>query len=335
MLLSFKKNLFLITLVSGTFIAASSSSWFTCWLGLEINLMSLIPLVINKINPSSTESGIKYFIAQAMASVILIISATLVSMKAPTNSLSIIFFLLTMSISIKIGAAPFHFWLPQVIQSSEWSQILIILTWQKIAPMTLVMLSSNSFFYLVIYSSCLVGVMGAINQTSFKKIMVYSSILHSAWMISLILCSEAVWWLYFLVYTIISSSIMFSLIVSPLNSLKQLYNSITSTDSSFLIFSNFFSLAGIPPMTGFFMKLISIMVMINLSVNLLTLIILILSSLLALYFYIRLIFSASVISSNLLNMNFFLLKNFSSTYSILLVISILGNISLPVFLFFA
>nr|QGT34985.1 NADH dehydrogenase subunit 2 [Orthonychiurus folsomi] len=331
MLINLKNNLYTSTLITGTLIAISSSSWFSCWLGLEINLMSLIPLIINKINPSSSEASIKYFITQALASIIIIMSASFIFFKSSNNFIEMSQTFLMVGIGMKIGAAPLHFWLPQVIQTSEWHQIIIILTWQKIAPMCLLMFSSNFLIFFLVIASCFTGVSGALNQTSIKKIIVYSSILHSAWMMSALNSSETIWWFYFIIYSMISASVIISFYLTPILSVKQLFNSFLPTSTSLIILMNFFSLGGIPPFLGFLMKIVTLTTMISLEANLMIIAILVFSSLLALLFYTRLIFSSSLISLSKINLNF-KMNSLNSSSMYFLIFSVFGNICTPIIL---
>jgi len=234
---------------------------------------------------------------------------------------------------MKIGAAPLHFWLPQVIQTAEWSQILIILTWQKIAPITLIIFSINMWVFFLVYISCLTGVLGAINQTSLKKIIVYSSILHSAWILSAISCSESIWWIYFLLYSAISASVIIIFSFTLIYSIKQIFNPIIPTPTTLIFLINFFSLAGIPPFLGFFIKLTTITSIISLQINFLTIGLLILSSLLALYFYTRFTFTSSVLSITKFSLMFKLIIS-SVNKLTFLTLSILGNLIIPLLLYF-
>jgi len=124
----------LITLIAGTLIAISASSWLSTWIGLEINLLSLIPLIKSHNNKYSAESTIKYFITQTIASTIFLFSVIIliyfhnIQLKIPGS------ILITTALLIKLGAAPFHFWLPEVIRGLNWEIIYIILTWQKNCP---------------------------------------------------------------------------------------------------------------------------------------------------------------------------------------------------------
>lgn len=66
------KLIFITTLIVGSLITISSSSWLGIWIGLEINLLSFIPLIIDKKNLFTNESTIKYFLVQVFGSLIFL-----------------------------------------------------------------------------------------------------------------------------------------------------------------------------------------------------------------------------------------------------------------------
>nr|YP_010022110.1 NADH dehydrogenase subunit 2 [Allonychiurus kimi]QOL12112.1 NADH dehydrogenase subunit 2 [Allonychiurus kimi] len=328
MLNSLKFNLYLLCLMFGTFLTISSSSWISCWLGLEINLMSLIPILLIKINPHSSESSIKYFIAQSLASILIIFSTISNFFFNSSNSMIFFTLLIIVALSIKMGAAPFHFWLPQVIQTSNWTQMIIILTWQKIAPMILLMFSMNNLIKLIILASCFIGVLGAINQTLLKKILVYSSILHTGWLLSSIFCSVNIWFFYFSIYSIISLSLLVPLNFTNIYLSKNLFSSFLPPFFLIILFINLLSLAGIPPFLGFFMKLSTIINLISLNFDYFLLITLIFSSLISLFYYLRIMYSSMIMTSKINKLNNLIFFN-HPIHSTSLILSFLANLIFP------
>nr|YP_009708244.1 NADH dehydrogenase subunit 2 [Figulus binodulus]QEV84360.1 NADH dehydrogenase subunit 2 [Figulus binodulus] len=295
------KILFLATLALGTILTISSNSWFGMWMGLEINLLSFIPIMKNK-NKLATEAALKYFIVQAMASTILLFSVITIYLgKAsfePTKEMMIL--ALNSSILLKMGAAPFHFWFPEVMEGLEWMKSLILLTWQKIAPMILFMYSNNSiFFSTVIIIACMVisGIMGQ-NQLSLKKIMAYSSINHIGWMIAAMTFSESIWLYYYVIYTIISLNIILMFKIMNIVFMKQLFL-ILSTNPllKLTLMLNFLSLGGLPPFLGFMPKWMTIQTLVSESFYLLATIMVIMT-LLTLFFYMRITFSTMTLTMN-------------------------------------
>jgi len=187
----------------------------------------------------------------------------------------------------------------------------------------------NNFIKFIIIFSCIIGALGAINQILVKKILVYSSILHSGWLLSTLLCSENIWFIYFILYSLITSSVIIPLIFFSLKSSEQtIFSQINSLPSS-ILFLNFLSLAGIPPLLGFFMKLNSLIGIIFLKLDLIVLIVLIISSLISLFYYIRLIFS-SIILSLKKNKFFSFIPWNNPISSFLLIISFSINIIFPI-----
>nr|ANS72686.1 NADH dehydrogenase subunit 2 [Globospongicola spinulatus] len=279
--------LFSVSLLMGTTLAVSSSSWFGAWMGLELNLMSFLALISVKNNQYSSEAALKYFLTQALASLVIMFSALAISVSASWASMSLI-----ISLLLKSGAAPFHFWFPVVMQSLSWPHATILMTIQKIAPLSLLSHLSNEnklLFLITIFLSALVGAIGGLNQTSLRKLLTYSSINHMAWMLTAILMSEIMWMTYLLTYCLMVSTITLLFYFQQSYHISSLIsNKTTSMFSKTVIFSSLLSLGGLPPFTGFFIKWMMIQELI-VSANFFTLVILLGSALLTLLFYIRII----------------------------------------------
>nr|YP_009185866.1 NADH dehydrogenase subunit 2 [Margarinotus merdarius]ALO70683.1 NADH deshydrogenase subunit 2 [Margarinotus merdarius] len=284
--------MFLVTLVLGSLISVSSSTWLGIWMGLEINLLSMIPLMTSPLNAFSNESAIKYFITQALASAILMFTVLgFETMGLLTSTL-----LMESVLFTKMGAAPFHFWFPEVMEGLNWSNSLILMTWQKLAPMVILSYLPliPSFTLIVIAASMTIsGIMG-INQSSLRKIMAFSSINHIGWMLSTIMFVETIWTLYFTVYSLISSAIVFTLHSLNISHVKQLFTAFDNNNTKLLFSLNFFSLGGMPPFLGFMPKWMAIQSLIDLGMVLTTLVMIILT-LIPLYYYIRLTIASMVL----------------------------------------
>nr|YP_009227888.1 NADH dehydrogenase subunit 2 [Armatobalanus allium]AII19535.1 NADH dehydrogenase subunit 2 [Armatobalanus allium] len=276
-------------LFSGTLISISSSSLFGMWMGLEINLMSFIPMIINlESNKKSGEAAIKYFLIQAMASTVVIFSSLMFFLFSGYSFSFTPNIIITLALCMKLGMAPFHFWFPDVIEGLNWINSLILLTWQKISP--LVILSLFFYPYTLIAMALISAIMGAIsgiNQTSMRKILAFSSISHLGWMTSIMYFNSGLWLNYFIIYSFTSFILCFSFWMLNLNYFSQLTLS-QNMNEKFMIFINLLSLGGLPPLLGFLPKWIAMMVISN---NFPVLIILIMSSLITLYFYTRICFS--------------------------------------------
>nr|ARH55229.1 NADH dehydrogenase subunit 2 [Trigonopterus sp. 1 AH-2016] len=309
--------LFINLLISSTLITISSLSWFTAWMGLEMNLLSILPLMKTKMNKLTAEASIKYFIIQAMASACLLFSIIFFSnlniLMLSFNSLNSI--ILNLALILKMGAAPLHFWLPEIISGLEWMSAFTVLTWQKIAPMILLFysLENTLFISLIILLSSLVGGIQGLNQSCLRKIMAYSSINHMSWMICAMISSLNLWLYYFLIYAITNLwmiSMFNKFRIFQINQMSKLFS--FNKPMKFFFTLNFFSLGGLPPFTGFLPKWLTLNFLINMNHNALSLT-LVITTLMALYFYCRVMFSSITLSysESLINP---LTHKFSSLY---------------------
>nr|QHD47904.1 NADH dehydrogenase subunit 2 [Etrocorema hochii] len=297
--------LFYFTLFLGTMISISSNSWFGAWMGLEINLLSFIPLIVTTPNLMSTEASLKYFLTQALASIsliLMIIISSLSSMIPFTMSTSdfILSSMINSTLFLKMGAAPFHFWFPGVIEGLSWINSFILMTWQKIAPMILLTfnLSLNSFSILVILISIMIGSLGGLNQTSLRKILAYSSISHLGWMIPALNAGENIWEIYFAMYTFMTAVIVFLLHTWSISHINQNFaiNSIPPF-IMFSVYTSLLSLGGLPPFIGFLPKWTVIQTLTQIhSTTLITL--MVITTLITLFFYLRISFSAFLFTHN-------------------------------------
>nr|AML26106.1 NADH dehydrogenase subunit 2 [Staphylinidae sp. BMNH 1274257] len=299
------KLFFLLTLMFGSLISISSNSWMGMWMGLEINLLAFIPLIQEKNNSFSIESSLKYFLVQALASMILLFSLIMLMKKNfimynIDNSTMLIFNSMLLT---KMGMPPFHFWFPEVIEGLNWLNCLILLTWQKITPMILVMYNINFQYYttMIIASAMIIsGIMG-LNQTSLRKIMAYSSINHMAWMLAAMLISETIWFIYLIIYVILSINILMLFKLLNIYYYNQLLISLSNNFPLKFIFAfNFLSLGGLPPFIGFFPKWLTIQFMLMNNFMFLSIIMVILT-LLTLFYYMRLIYNIYLLINKEIN----------------------------------
>uniref|UniRef100_A0AAU6S682 NADH-ubiquinone oxidoreductase chain 2 n=1 Tax=Theloderma albopunctatum TaxID=1775700 RepID=A0AAU6S682_9NEOB len=289
-------SMFVFSLAVGMTITMSSHHWLLAWVGLEINTLAIIPLMTKIPHPRAIEAATKYFLTQATASALILFSTLINAWKVgeweistPLYTPSIV---LLIAIAMKLGMSPMHFWLPEVLQGIPLSSGLILSTWQKIAPMMLlIQLPQNTNTYLTTsigLASIFIGGWGGINQTQMRKIMAFSSIGHLGWMILILKFNPQLTQLNFILYLLMTTAMFMSLI--PSASMKMLDMSTSWVKTPTLaIFTMFLllSLAGLPPMTGFTPKLLISMELIK--QNLLTLASLtMMISLLALFFYLRL-----------------------------------------------
>nr|AFP33353.1 NADH dehydrogenase subunit 2 [Amiota sp. 3 XH-2009] len=323
------KILFMLILIMGSMITITSNSWLGAWMGLEINLLSFIPLMSDN-NLMSTESSLKYFLTQALASTVLLFSIILMMLKYNMNfetNMSYISMIMMSSLLLKSGAAPFHFWFPNLMEGLNWNNALILMTWQKIAPLMLISyLNIKEILFISIILSVIIGALGGLNQTSLRKLMAFSSINHLGWMLMALHNSESIWLIYFMMYSFLNLILTFMFNIYKSYHLNQLFSLFyNSKILKFILFMNFLSLGGLPPFLGFLPKWIVIQ---QLSFNnqLFMLVILTVSTLITLFFYLRICYSAFMLNyyenNWIINMHF---NSFSmNCYLLLSFISICG-----------
>lgn len=319
------KLLFIFTLIIGTIITISSNSWFGAWIGLEINLLSFIPLMINNNNLLSNEASLKYFLTQALASAIFLFSIILFILITNLNwqvenwnlysSL-----IINSTLLLKRGAAPFHFWFPGVVEGLSWNNNLILITWQKIAPLILISYNSLIIFinYIVIIS-VLIGAIGGLNQSSLRKIIAFSSINNLGWILRAIILNDSLWLIYFLLYSFLTFTLLFLFNSYQLFHINQTFSfSINNSLIKFILFLSLLSLGGLPPFLGFFPKWLVIQFLtINNQFFLITIIVCL--TLITLYYYIRICYSAVILTYHETNWNFIIkTTNFSNKISFFL-----------------
>nr|QFO87064.1 NADH dehydrogenase subunit 2 [Latreillia valida] len=319
--------MFISSLMTGSFIAISSTSWFTAWVGLELNLMSFIPLISSKPLKTISEAAIKYFLIQALGSSIIIMSSCFMMMF---QNMALILILL--ALILKMGAAPFHLWFPQVMEGIMWPQAIILMTIQKLAPMYLLsyLMEQNLIINIIIISSIISSVMGSlggINQILLRKIMAYSSINHMAWMMSAMMISEKAWIMYFFFYSMISLSLILLFHFNKINHLSQIVN--LTFYPNFMTFTlplSLLSLGGLPPFAGFIPKWILIQYFLSMKMYFL-LFFLLTSTLVTLYFYTRIFITMIIMTPN---MKWIVKKNMiSSNYAAMIMYFNMFSLTIP------
>nr|QHF17853.1 NADH dehydrogenase subunit 2 [Zeugodacus tau] len=322
--------MFFFILITGTMITVSSNSWLGAWMGLEINLLSFIPLM-NSNNLMSTEASLKYFLTQALASAVLLFAIMMSYLNNfPVTQENSLYndLIITSSLLLKSGAAPFHFWFPNVMEGLSWMNALTLMTWQKIAPLMLISyITQNNFIILVIITSTIVGSLGGLNQTSLRKLMAFSSINHLGWMLAAMQASESMWLIYFSFYSFLSFSLTFMFNNFKMFHINQLFNSFFSSKIlKFMLFLNLLSLGGLPPFIGFLPKWLVIQMLVLKSQYILMTIMTVMT-LITLFFYLRLCFAAFMLNyyENNWTVNMFI-NNFS--FKTMLVLSFISTFSL-------
>nr|AQP27335.1 NADH dehydrogenase subunit 2 [Labiotermes sp. BRA029] len=308
------KILLLTTLVGGVLVSVSSNSWLGAWMGLEINLMSFIPLMSNVKNMYNTEASLKYFIVQVLASATLLF---MVMMKTLTEDLftfemnSYTPMIICTPLLLKSGAAPLHWWFPGVMEGLSWENCALLMTVQKAAPLMLMsyLIEINAFTLTIILLSTIVGSIGGLNQTSMRKILTYSSINHTGWMLIALTTSENLWLVYFMIYSTLALTVVSAIKLSGISFINQtMMTNKEVTLMKFMIFTSLLSLGGLPPFLGFLPKWIVIQAMITNNMTSLATIVVV-TSLITLYYYLKISYSSFMILNTEPKWNLKLHKN--------------------------
>nr|YP_010287520.1 NADH dehydrogenase subunit 2 [Dusungwua basinigra]UKT61851.1 NADH dehydrogenase subunit 2 [Dusungwua basinigra] len=304
------KMFFLFILFFSTLISISSNSWFGCWIGLEINLLSFIPLISNSNNMMSSEASLKYFLIQSIASINFLFSILLKMILFKNFYFNnIIAIMINSSLLMKMGSAPFHFWFPNIVEGMSWFNNFILMSWQKITPMILLSYYFNkNFIIIIIIMNSVIGAIGGLNQTSLRKLMAFSSINNLGWMLSSIMISENLWMFYLFMYSFIISTMCFIFFMLNMYFINQLFIFNMNYMIKLFFLINFLSLGGLPPFIGFFPKWIIINFLLINKFFIVTFIF-IMMSLVMLFFYIRIIYSSFMFNYMKLKWMKFFLKN--------------------------
>nr|ADK25210.1 NADH dehydrogenase subunit 2 [Neolamprologus furcifer] len=286
----------------GTTITFASSHWLLAWMGLEMNTLAIIPLMAQHHHPRAIEATTKYFLTQAAAAATLLFASVtnawltgqweIQQITHPLPSTMI-----TLALALKIGLAPLHAWLPEVLQGLDLTTGLILSTWQKLAPFALILQiqPSNSTLLIILgLASTLVGGWGGLNQTQLRKILAYSSIAHLGWMILVLQFSPSLTLLTLLTYFIMTFATFLVFKLNKSTNINTLATSWTKAPAlTALAPLILLSLGGLPPLTGFMPKWLILQELTKQGLAPAATLAA-LSALLSLYFYLRLSYAMSL-----------------------------------------
>nr|WUG45896.1 NADH dehydrogenase subunit 2 [Neoniphon argenteus] len=298
-------TILLFSLGLGTTITFASSHWLLAWMGLEMNTLAIIPLMAQHHHPRAIEATTKYFLTQATAAAMILFASTTnawLTGQWEIQQLTHPFpaTILTMALALKIGLAPVHAWLPEVLQGLDLTTGLILSTWQKLAPFALILQMQPNNSNLLIFlglTSTLVGGWGGLNQTQLRKILAYSSIAHLGWMMLVTQFMPSLALLTLLTYFIMTFS---TFLVFKLNNSMNINTLATSWAKTPILTAltplMLLSLGGLPPMTGFAPKWLILQELTKQQLAT-TATIAALTALISLYFYLRLSYAMTLTMS--------------------------------------
>ncbi len=180
-----------------------------------------------------------------------------------------------------------------IIEKINFYIIFLLITWQKIIPLILLKFSNSLFNVFLATISILYSRLIAFYQNSIRKLLAYSSIINTRWLLIIFAMNKTIWIHFFILYSLITVSIINLIKTENINLLSNIF--IKSTKSGYRLLILSFTLSGLPPSSGFILKLILLKLLI-LQNLLLLIIILILTSVTRFYFYSRIFFSIISIS---------------------------------------
>lgn len=291
--------IFIVLVTLSTLFLTTAGDFLVLYLSLELQALALYILATSRVNSTfSTEAGLKYFIMGSFASCALLFGISLfygltglfsfseiglllvLSDYSKTDAtgavLALVF--ITIGLLFKVGSAPFHSWVPDVYTGVPVVIVMFFSIVPKIGIWVLLIRLSlscflayttffSSFFVLVGLLSLVIGVFGAIYQISLKRLLAFSAISHTGYMLlglSTFHFESFVSNLFYLFVYALSLSPVFLILgsysgrdnLAPfdyLYSIKSIYK--FSPVLGLIFVSSLFSLAGLPPFSGFFAKL--------------------------------------------------------------------------------
>jgi NADH-quinone oxidoreductase subunit N len=310
----------------GMLVMISSNDLMTLYLGLEMQSLALyVTAAFQRDDTRSTEAGLKYFVLGSVASCMLLYGASLIYGFAgttsfpglarsflagppPTGAVIGLVFLLA-GLVFKISAVPFHMWTPDVYEGAPTPVTSLFAVAPKIAAMSLIvsvvmgpfrplLVQWQQILVAVAVMSCLWGAIAALRQENFKRLMAYSSISNMGYVLLGLAAgteegvrSVVVFLIVYLAMNVGTFACILSMrrkgvMVENISDLAGLSTRQPLMALALLLFM--FSMAGIPPLAGFFAKLNVFLAAINAGLYIAATIA-ILSSVVASYYYVRIV----------------------------------------------
>uniref|UniRef100_UPI0030014BE2 NADH dehydrogenase subunit 2 n=1 Tax=Mycetophylax simplex TaxID=341688 RepID=UPI0030014BE2 len=285
------KYFILMNLILFTYLSLFLNDLLIIWFYIEI-INFLFTFILN-ISMNNKKMIFLHIIIQILSSFLMIYSIILNNLFLCYNNYYI-YFNLIIALLIKLSIPPFHFWLPLISSYLPCNILFIMITLQKIAPfymLPFIKLFSSIFIFLILILSSIIPPFMTLNLTNFKMIMAYSSINQSSWMILLIYLKKIVWLQYFMLYSfVILNFIIIIYFHKMFKNTNLIYNKLNFFNLWFLTLM--FNIAGLPPLSMFFMKWYAIFLFMK-SLNLLPILILMMiSSLFMMFIYMNMLINS-------------------------------------------
>lgn len=192
-----------------------------------------------------------YFIIQIMSSFLLVFPIVINRIFMFNRYLYV---MLMLTLGIKLGIPPFHFWLPLISNFMPWDILIFLITVQKVVPfyiMSLIKIDDFFVFYVVLILSSIIPPFMSLDLTNFKVIIAYSSINQSGWILMLIYMKTIIWFKYIVLYSL---SLFLSVYMFYIFKMFKGFTVVWNFSLNLLFLFVIFNLAGLPPFTIFYLK---------------------------------------------------------------------------------
>lgn len=270
------------------------NSWVSLWILLEINTLSFCSL--NFTFPSreskvNKEIIIKYLVIQSIASAVIISLA----MEKGGNALpsQTIPLLLVLALALKLASAPLHQWFIELLKKLRWKPGYILITWQKFAPLYVLIFQIKTVFPFLVSISCLAGSLFIINKTKMKEIIALSSVFNLGWILVGALVGLKILLIFSIIYWL-SLSFFIKIVIN--SNKKRISECLQEQKGKSFLLITLVNLAGLPPLMGFVIKWATFSEILLLTIKMLVTLLLVLSTV-NLFAYLRII-SAPVIKKS-------------------------------------
>ena len=261
-------------------------------MSLEMNIVVFLPLISASTGGFQIENRIKYYLIQRIGS-LWFLFRLIIFQKGIIISL-----LIFLTMLLKLGLAPFHLWFFRIILSSSWKIIFILSTIQKFIPLIVIRhVAVNKFYFIsILILSLIVVLFRGIPLLSPRKIIALSSLNNVSWILLSSILNSNVWILYWIIYAILLSPIIYIFDrVSSQIKIQFIINRIRINTKFYLVFG-FLSLRGLPPLLGFFNKILLIKILLK-DLRIFILFVIIISSLVLIFYYLNIIYIVTCFSS--------------------------------------
>jgi len=242
------------------------NSWIIVWITLEINTLAFCGIlrIPHKKSNKIIECSIKYFIIQSIASSIFIIIS--IQLNNLYNK-EIIQNIIVTTLILKIAGAPFQEWFVKIRKNIKKYQLTILITWQKVAPIFLIIYQTKFLLILFILLSIGLGRTLQLNKTNIIEIMRYSSVFNLGWILIAIIIDIKLFILLRIIYWASVIIIIYLLKNFKINVLNIEGKTGIKKWILLIIIAN---LAGIPPLSRFLTKWLLLTTIIKISLIFIT-----------------------------------------------------------------